>query len=179
VLRNRHLRVAANRYQQFLKKVLMDKKTAIDIHLKLNYETAENGLIHFSTLYGAIKDARKMTGRNIETGAKDSSNTFGHLGSWLGTMGYITILDQIGKCYRPKGKTALERNKSTIIKALKYFSDLNDSEINALYALRNAFFHDFSLFNKDNSKYLHQFIVDNHPTNRVVVLPKKRLGWKA
>jgi hypothetical protein len=82
-----HERQAQDRYQQFKKTVLMDKKTAIDIHLKLNYETAENGLVHFSTLCGAIKDARKMTGRNIDTGAKDGSNTFGHLGSWLGTMG--------------------------------------------------------------------------------------------
>jgi len=157
----------------------MDKKTAIDIHLKQNYLKADDGLIHFSTLCGAIKDSRKMTGRNIDTGAKDGSNTCGHLGSWLGTMGYITILDQIGKCYRPKNKVPLEKNKvpleknkSAIIKALNYFTDFNDSEINALYALRNAFFHDFSLFNKDNSKYLHQFIVDNDATNPVIVLPK-------
>jgi hypothetical protein len=87
-------------------------------------------------------------------------------------MGYITILDQIGKCYRPKNKLQLKESKSAIIKALNYFTDLNDKEINALYALRNAFFHDFSLFNKFNSKYLYQFIVDNHPTNPVAVLPK-------
>ena len=52
------------------------------------------------------------------------------------------------------------------------------SEIFVLYALRNAFFHDFSLFNKDNPKYLHQFIVDNHPTNKVVVLPKNNWDGK-
>ena len=156
----------------------MDRKTAIDIHLKLNYQTADDGFIHYSTLCGAINDSRKMTGRNIDSGAKDGSNTFGYLGSWLGTMGYITILDQIGKCYRPKSKVQLEKSKSPIIKALNYFTDLDNSEIYVLYALRNAFFHDFSLFNKDNPKYLHRFIVDNHPTNKVVVLPKNKWDGK-
>jgi hypothetical protein len=156
----------------------MDKKTAINTHLKLNYQKANDGLIYFSTLCGAIKDSRKMTGRNIDTGAKDGSNKFGHLGSWLGTMGYITILDQIGKCYRPKSKVQLEKSKSAIIKALSYYTSLNDLEINALYALRNAFFHDFSIYNKDNPKYLHQFIVYNHPTNPVVVLPKSNWDGK-
>jgi hypothetical protein len=150
----------------------MEKKTAIDIHLKLNYQTGSDGLVYFSSLRGAINDSRKMTGRNIETGAKDDSNKFGYLGSWLGTMGYTTILDQIGKCYRPKNKLQLEKSKNAIIRALKYFTDLNDKEINALYALRNAFFHDYSLFNRYNSKYLYHFIVDNNPTNPVVILPK-------
>jgi len=156
----------------------MDKKTSINIHLTLNYKESNDNLIHFSTLCGALKDSRKMTGRNIETGEKDSSNTFGHLGSWLGTMGYITILDQIGKCYRPKKMKPLDKNKSAIIKALKYFTDLNDLQINAIYALRNAFFHDFSLFNKDNPKYLHHFAVDNNSTNPIVILPKKAWDGK-
>jgi len=148
----------------------MDNKDAIKIHLTLNYEKATDTRVYFSTLCGALKDSRKMTGRNILNGMKDNSNKFGHLGSWLGAMGYITILDQIGKCYRPKNVKPIKKT-SAIIKTLRYFSDLSLSEINAIYALRNAFFHDFSLVNIDNPKYIHRFIVDNHSTNPLVILP--------
>lgn len=153
----------------------MDKKSAFNIHLTLNYVESNDGFVYFSTLCGALKDARNMTGRNIETGVKDNSNKFGYLGSWLGAMGYITILDQIGKCYRPSTTSPIEKTKSPIIRALKYFTKLSDDQIDALYSLRNAFFHDYSLINKDNPKRMHQFIVDNHPTNPVVVLPK--ISW--
>jgi hypothetical protein len=149
----------------------MNKDETISCHLTLKGVKGEDNLTHYSTLCAALKDARKMTGRNIETGAKDSDN-LKDLGNWLGAMGYITILDQIGKCYIPQDKLPLEKTKSAIIKALNYFSNLTDLEIDVLYALRNAFFHDFSLINKDNPKNIHQFKVDNHPTNPIVVLPK-------
>jgi hypothetical protein len=149
----------------------MDKYETIKNHLTLINVKAEDGFIHYSTLCGALRDARTMTGRNIETGTKDDSNKCGYLGSWLGAMGYITILDQIGKCYRPSKKEPLEKNMPGIKKVLNYYSELTEPEINAIYALRNAFFHDFSLFNNDRSNYIHQFIVDNHSTNPVVILP--------
>lgn len=155
----------------------MNKKDVCNIHLLLDYKKGTDGLMYFSSLCGALKDARKMTGRNINTGEKDSSNTFGHLGSWLGTMGYIIILDQIGKCYKPKDKDKIE-SQPAIIKALRYFSSLDDPEIDALYALRNAFFHDYSLWNKDNPKNIHRFLVDNHPFNKIIILPKDKWDGK-
>src|SRR3954467_15732365 len=114
----------------------MTDKEAIKFHLTNSYIESSN-LTYFSGFCGALKDARKMTGRNTETGDKDGSNSFGHLGSWLGTIGYLSLLDQIGGCFKKVSGATVDSNKSGIIKALKNFSGFNDNEIDAIYALRN------------------------------------------
>lgn len=147
--------------------------TPIQIHLKLEGYKLPTGLIAESCLTAAIREARLMTGRNKSTGLPDPENKFGYLGHWSGAMCYITILDQIGKCYRPKTKQVAKG--SAIEKTLTYFTSLTGDEISAIYALRNAFFHDFSLYNynSSNQKLQHYFTVDNHATNKVVKLPVK------
>lgn len=147
---------------------------AIKIHLTLKSHHQTDGLVYESCLTSALRETRLMSGRNSETGLPDSENKFGYLGHWLGAMGYITILDQIGKCYRPFSKSKIS-GKPPIEIALHYFSELNDKEIAAIYALRNAFFHDFSLYNH-NSKddYQHTFTVHKHPSSSVVVLPEHK-----
>lgn len=154
----------------------MTDKEAIKFHLTNSY-IKSSGLIFFSVFCGALKDARKMTGRNIKTGAKDNTNTFGHLGSWLGTIGYLSLLDQIGGCFRRINGPIVEANKSGIIKALKNFSSLNDNEIDAIYSLRNSFAHDYSLQNVGHRQGLiHHFTVDNSSTNPAIILPQQ--NWE-
>jgi hypothetical protein len=158
----------------------MTSKEIITAHLTTNYIN-QNGLTFFSGLCGGLKDARKMSGRHMDTGAKFPSDIIcstdenspcfkGHLGSWLGTMGYMALFDQIGKCYRPKNKTKITDNSSSIKKCLNYFTSLSTAEINSLYALRNAFFHDFSIFHKfNNNKDF--FLLGHHPTAPILKLP--------
>ena len=151
----------------------MTDNEAIKFHLT-NFYKENFGLTFFSGFCGALKDARKMTGRNIKTGAKDNTNKFGHLGSWLGTIGYLSLLDQIGGCFRKVNGPTIEANKSGIIKALKNFSNLTDNEIDAIYALRNSFAHDYSLQNVGNRLGLiHHFPVDNSDTKPVIILPQQ------
>lgn len=149
----------------------MKDKEVINFHLTNSY-IESSPLTFFSGFCGALKDARKMTGRNIETGAKDGTNQFGHLGSWLGTIGYLSLLDQIGGCFKRVGGPVVEENKSGIIKALKYFSNLDDNQIDAIYALRNSFAHDFSLQNVGKRAGLtHHFVVGNSPIESLIILP--------
>ncbi|MDP3442663.1 MAG: hypothetical protein Q8T08_07335 [Ignavibacteria bacterium] len=161
----------------------MTEQDAIKIHLTTNY-ISKNGLTDFSGLCGGLKDARKMSGRHMDTGEKFLQNSIsciddngpyfrGHLGSWLGTMGYMTLLDQIGKCYKPKGKSKINENISAIKKCLKYFTRLGDEEIDTIYALRNAFFHDYSIFNKYNGKntIFHLF---HSPIEPLLKAPKEK-----
>jgi hypothetical protein len=151
----------------------MQDKEVIHIHLTSSYIETLNGTF-FSGFCGALKDARKMTGRNVNTGEKDGSNEFGHLGSWLGTIGYLTLLDQIGRCFKRVNGPIIEDNKSGIIKALKHFSPLDDNQINAIYALRNSFAHDFSLQNINGRAGLtHHFVVDNSSTEPLIILPSE------
>jgi hypothetical protein len=144
--------------------------TPIQIHLNLKGFKDQNSLIYESSLVAALRNSRLITGRNLDTGIPDSP-LIGSLGNWNGAMGYITILDQIGKCYRPSQKEAITTKTSSIEKSLHYFTTLTPAEIKAIYALRNAFFHDYSLLNKDNTTNYHRFKVDNHSTNPIVVLP--------
>jgi hypothetical protein len=154
----------------------MKDLSPIQIHLTLKDYATPSGRKLQSCLTAALNEARYLTQRDTSTGLPDPQNEHGFLGRWSGAMCYITILDQIGKCYRPKSKPKIE-NGSSIIKALTYFTTLTEDEINAIYALRNAFFHDFSLLNinKDKPKFQHVFSVEGHPTNSLITLPK--VNW--
>lgn len=159
----------------------MESTNAIKNHLYLNSETYTNGRVTESSLVHALRNIRLITDRNQNTGIPDTPD--GYLGNWIGAIGYLTLLDQIGKCYRPISKIKITpANMPSIQKALAYFSILTEDERIAIYALRNAFHHDFSLLNLDEPKmrpkYIHHFLVNAHPTNHIVKLPTNKWDGK-
>jgi hypothetical protein len=68
----------------------------------------------FSGFTAALRDARGATGRHPSSGAvvKPEDNC-----SWLGAVGYLILLDQIGTCFKPAGTGELRGN--TIDSALQ------------------------------------------------------------
>ena len=89
-----------------------------------------------------LKDTRVSTGRDPQSGnVIDPQKT----GSWLGSIGYMVLLDQIGSCFKPKN-VQLARGNS-IMKALGHFANLGNDEKQVIYALRCALAHDYSLYN--------------------------------
>ncbi len=139
-----------------------------------------NGKIVESTLVHGLRNTRLITARNQDTGIPDPDSTSGRTGNWLGAMSYMAILDQIGTCYKHKAKAqGINLPTNSIEKALFYFSDLEDDSRKALYALRCAFLHDLSLLNLDDmrkgkpprQKYVHHFLVYDHPTEGTIELP--------
>ena len=170
----------------------MTNKDLIKIHLTLKDYVTPDGRKIQSCLTAGLNEARYLTARDTNTGKDDPQNKHGHRNRWTGAMCYMTVLDQIGSCYRPKNKTAItdscclskKANKklraSAIEKALRYFTDLGEREICALYALRNAFFHDFALVNNNNDRpcLQHVFLVDAHETNPIVILPENNWDGK-
>ncbi len=143
----------------------MPSKQAIELHLT-NHPPTE-GVHVFSGFAAALRDARKVTGRD-ELGNKVDHTKHG---CWLGTIGYMALLDQIGTCFKPKQKPY--ENGNSIRKALKYFSNLSDDEIEALYALRCCFAHDFSLhnINKEKQCRTHRFRVGVGASTHIIILP--------
>lgn len=121
---------------------------------------------------GALRDARKFTKRDQDTGQKLSVDSCGNHGSWLGSIGYLALLDQIGGCFKPKGASNISGN--CIIKALRYFSNIDQKEADAIYALRCSLAHDFGLFNHNTKKpnLTHLFTLHQGPSGSVVTLPK-------
>jgi len=83
-------------------------------------------------------------------------------------------LDQIGKCFKPTAAAQIATGNS-INKALKYFANnLPNLEVDSIYALRNAFAHDYSLYNIHPTKpsYTHHFRVLKSPVHPLVRLPQ-------
>jgi hypothetical protein len=138
---------------------------AIKFHLS-NHPPSK-GIHVFSGFAAALSDARRVTGRN-ELGRKVDHTKHG---CWLGAIGYMALLDQIGTCFKPKQIS--HENGNPIRKALKYFSKLSDYEIEALYALRCCFTHDFSLhnINKKKQSLTHRFRVGVGTSTHIVTLP--------
>lgn len=141
------------------------------------------GSKRFSTLVAGLKDCRTFTKRAINTGAYDPKIEYGHEGNWVAAIGYFTILDQIGSCYKPKYEPNPPGNTNSIKFAIEKFGfdllDNNDRKLNSLIALRNAFTHDFNLLNipRDPSKknlQQHKFSVTADTENIwIVKLPQQ------
>ena len=136
--------------------------------LKFHLNYPAGNAKYFSGFMAGLRDARRVTGRDESTGAAANTNL---RGSWLGAVGYMSMLDQIGKCFRPKGKTSGNTNRA-ICEALKAFTALQDDAILALYALRCSFTHDFCLFNwnANDARLQHHFLVTSGG-NQLVTLP--------
>ena len=154
----------------------MDPREAMRMYL---FGNSPSGAVKVTSCFKvALDDARKATCRQSNGDTQPGINH----GSWLGAIGYIVLLDQIGECLKPKSKESKYKNK--VKKALDYFeSGLNDDEINALYALRCSFAHNYSLINvdkyfkkadKSKDKLTHCFHVEVGKACKIVELPQKR-----
>jgi len=98
-----------------------------------------------SSLLAILRDARGATGRSEETGQLQPEQE-GRAGHWLGALGYMVTIEQIGKCFRPRGATP--QLPPGFRRALADFAPhLTKQERDALYALRCCFAHDYSLVN--------------------------------
>jgi hypothetical protein len=85
----------------------------------------------------------------------------------------MVLLDQIGKCFKPVG-SPVSKEPRAFIKAVHYFSQIADARhIDALYALRCAFAHDFSLSNVAKPRFTHHFLVGANHYDSLMVLPSQ------
>jgi hypothetical protein len=145
------------------------ERYAIMTHL--SYKPPADGVHLLSSFAAALRDARMVTGRDVSTGEVGDPN---RCGSWLGALGYMVLLDQIGKSFKPVG-VPVSKERQAFIRALHYFSRIEDAlEVDALYALRCAFAHDFSLSNAAKPRFTHHFLVGANHYDPLVVLPKQR-----
>jgi hypothetical protein len=161
---------------------LQDKQNLLNL-LNPNQPFEFMGSIRYSTLVAGLRDCRINTKRDIVTGIHNPNIKKGDEGNWLSAIGYFTILDQMGSCYKPIAEPEPHPNTNSIKFAIEKFGfDLlnNDQkELNALIALRNAFTHDFNLLNipinpKRRNLQQHKFTVTAEPrSNWIVKLPSR------
>jgi hypothetical protein len=152
---------------------LMPAAAALRMHLIEPTIEPPPGYMYRSGFVAALRDAREDSGREPNTGAIIDEPRTGH---WLGAVGYLILLDQIGKCFAPAGITASHGSEQpSILRCLgKWAPHIRHDEACAIYALRNALAHDYSLFNKNanNPEFQHLFTLDRS-TGSVVRLPRR------
>ena len=145
---------------------------ALRLHLFLGPGPVSGNRQSISSFQAALRDVREATGRDLSTGMVQEDQE-PKSGNWLGAIGYMALLDQIGTSLKPKARS--RATGSGIVRALKHWSSLDSTVIDALYALRCALAHDYSLFNRNprHPSLQHLFALDRSATGPVVRLPKK------
>jgi hypothetical protein len=116
---------------------------ALWLYLPLRVNTPQGPIDLRSSLEASLRDCRDATNRDANGNVPPGADA----GSWLGAIGYLALLDQIGGAVinlhpscKPSGGSCVER-------ALAHFTDVTGDEAICLYALRNSLAHDFSLVN--------------------------------
>lgn len=146
----------------------MNDIQAMGLHLK-EEGTKDGNWFIASALVRGLWNARKETGR---TRSGEKINDADH-GSWLGCVGYMILVDQIGECFLPRNRNPVQCS-SDFQAALHHFTRLGSRTINALYALRCAFAHDYSLYNRHgkDASLQHRFQVTQGTTPLLIRFPK-------
>jgi hypothetical protein len=94
----------------------MTEKDALRIHLLGSVINTVRGYRYLSGFTAILRDARLGTGRNADSGAVLEEEKTGH---WLGAVGYMILLDQAGKCFKPRNAQVAVKG-SAIEKCLTY-----------------------------------------------------------
>ena len=124
---------------------------------RLNWDTSElvtqyltfRNPARVSSLVAVLRDARAATGRSEETGVLQPGQE-ARAGNWLGTLGYMVMIEHIGKIFRPHAAAQEQRNFRGAL--ANFAPHLKAEERNALYALRCCFAHDYSLVNHPDGR---------------------------
>lgn len=130
----------------------MKEKDIINQLLNINID--ESQLI--STLAIAIRGARELGNRNIDTGVlkekydidvldRQIENKTFLSNRFLAITNYLIIIDLIGNIFYNKNRT--ENSNDTFKNTLSNFTELDNKTINSLKNLRNSLAHQFSLGN--------------------------------
>lgn len=127
-----------------------------DILRYLNGPYEQGGINYKSAYMSALIDARRITGRDEDTGKIiNPQNT----GCWAGALIYLVLIEHIGNMFILEN---IKCDRNPFITALKSFSDLNQNDRYALYALRCSFAHDYFLFNIPSSKDKNRNLLIHH-----------------
>ena len=143
--------------------------TALRLHVLIYPRQVGEGRIGTTSFFAALGDARSATGRDDNGAIEDEPRS----GSWLGAIGYMALLDQIGKSIKPANMPRSEDREGLVL-ALHHWTDLDEPSIQALYALRCALAHDFSLYNQGRTDRQHLFALDRQDSGSVVRFPITR-----
>jgi len=156
------------------------KMNQIQDFLKIEQPMSQNP-VRFSNIVLLLKAARKLTGRNIETGVYEMNEVneddivkgLYHSFQYVGLINYLILLEQLGSIFSPKQKSICSSNGISC--ALTDFSELKDKlKVSAIVALRHSLTHKFGLATekkKDRKELQHKFILSIERNAKIVEIP--------
>jgi hypothetical protein len=148
-------------------------KRLIDIN-----QPMEDNPCRFSTIALSLRGARKLSGRNLETGVYEKNeyneqnfkeNTVFSF-QFLGLLSYLIFLEQIGSIFCNKNET---RCNKAILYALKTFSSLSNDKAEAVFALRNSLAHKYGLATEKDRRLKFKFSILIEENTEIIKLPAK------
>jgi hypothetical protein len=101
-----------------------------------------------------------------------------HVVTWLGAIGYLAFLDQVGTALKRKRAGSQAKGSKSIQRCLRDFAPrgLTERDLQALYALRCSLAHDYSLFNPGGRRDL-RFRFALHAERGARLLVHARRRW--
>jgi hypothetical protein len=134
-------------------------RQGLSMHVNAEPTTREG---YISCFWALVRDARLVAKRDLDTGAptyKEENRPQEAI--WGASLLYMVLVDQIGTAFELDGRPA---GSQSFRSALDLFGrgvmSLSAGEIDALYALRCSFAHDYSLVNATTRPGLaHLFVV--------------------
>jgi hypothetical protein len=102
-----------------------------------------------SSLEALLRDARGAVGRDLDSGAVLHPD---HSRSWLGTMGYLALIDQVSNLLDVPPDPELPKGASNFEALLHWDGYVLADEAAALYALRCSFVHNYGLLNNPRGR---------------------------
>jgi hypothetical protein len=118
------------------------------LYLPLRINTPQGPIQLRSSLEASLTNCRSATNRDANGNVPPGADA----GSWLGAIGYLALLDQIGGAVTNLQPRRTPSGGSRVERALAHFTDVTGDEATCLYALRNSLAHDFSLVNVPPAK---------------------------
>ena len=139
------------------------------------YEIEKN---RYSCLIKALKDARKLTARDSETGKPnndllENKGSFLEPNSFIGIINYLLILDMIGEIFTNAGNT------KKITMTLERYASLSQKDRDTIAALRNSLAHNYGLVNiSTNGKQAQKFqLIDSNDANFIEHPSRMWMGY--
>lgn len=147
--------------------VTTDEQNAIRQYL--TWTPTRPGVNVVSSFWAVLRDSRGVTGRNPDNGKLERPE---HAATWLGAVGYLLFFDQVGGAVRPASEPPAPPGEPDVVTCLRHFTPLKASEREALYALRCALAHDYSLVNQGAPGRRHVFtLVPDTIGDAIVIVP--------
>jgi hypothetical protein len=116
---------------------------ALWLYLPVDVPTPSGNVRIQSTLAALLGECRSVTNRD----AVGEVLPRAHAGSWLGAIGYLSLLDQVGSAVRHRHPPSTPAGATTVEQALADFGSCSGADATTLYALRCSLAHDYSLVN--------------------------------